>query len=190
MPVQRTALDPLDVVEILTSKGYGVNRNQAYGIQLTVKGKRQFQNGSYERELLKPVSKEDWRAILERCETKEEAALKVESVSLGHTTSAVEETSEQRATTGLTAEQLAHIIDNSTKRCVDQEIEPFRKEIWERMTQIRQMLDEAKALLAKAPTKRPVGRPPKNKSKAAEDKRVDELVQGMNIPKGPPADPQ
>lgn len=127
MPVVRTQIDIQDVAAILTSKGYIVNRNPRFQIQLGVKGTRQYSTGSFETELLRGISKQEAVAILERAETAQEAALLFEKLSLGQIASAVEQTQE-RGNMGLTAEDLEGIISrrvaNEVQRAFTHMLDP------------------------------------------------------------------
>lgn len=191
MPVVRSSLDPERVIPILRNRGYGVNQNHRFGLQLTVKTARKFSNGTHLYEPLKGISREDYTAILERCDTPEEAALKIEALSKGEILSAVEETRSESAATGLTAEQLATIIDNRVKngvaaenQAVMAEILALRNEMREALAEVRKVADAFKP----ANQKRGPGRPPKN-AKNPSKVQVDKMVASLNIPSGPPEQP-
>jgi len=193
MPVVRTVLDILDVLPLLSARGYGVNRNQRYGLQLTVATSRQFSNGSFERELLKPISKEDLGAILTRCESKEQAALMIENISLGKIHSAVEETQETTAATGLTAEQIAHIIDSRVASKVTEAIGPTLRELTAMRDELVSTLKAAESLLGRAEKQaKPTAAPKKGAAtkpkpgKKLSDAEVEAIVKDMNLPTEPP----
>lgn len=191
MPVVRTLIDIQDVIPILTAKGYGVNKNHAFHLQLTVQGQRQFSTGSWERVCLKGLGKTELTAILERAESAAEAALLVERVSLGQIASAVEETNPKGQGMGLSAEDLANIIDRRVSNEVDKRVAEIMADMTAMKAEFAKMVATAMEKLGGAkPAEAPVapkkrGRPKKEIDRS--NPEVDRILSEMNIPAVPVA---
>lgn len=185
-------LDMQDVMPILLARGYGVHRNRQYELQLTVAGKRQFKTtGAYERECLKGISRAEVEAVLQKAETFEEAANLFELMSKGEVVSLVEEVSGSTASTGLTAEQIASIIDSRVANRVREELAPLHSQLADFRTEMGALVEKCQDLLAakKAPVEEPVkrgrGRPKGSKNKRSKEE-VDRMVAELGIPTAPP----
>lgn len=179
MPVVRTMLDMNDVMAILTRKGYGVNRDRRYDLQLTIATERQYSSGAYERKLLKGLSREETHAVLGSAESPDEAALLFEDLSLGKISSAVEATRTESASTGLSAEALSNIIDNRVAFGVQQAVEPHMREIMQIKTDIAALVAELRTLTAEKPQK-----PEKKgrKSKVMTAEKADAILAELDPP--------
>lgn len=172
MPVVRTLLDINDVISILSRRGYGVNRNNQFDLQLSVAGPRKYQSGSFERILMKGLSRTEVKAVLEKAESHEEAAIMFEALSKGERVSAIEEMDETTASTGLSAQDIATIIDNRVANEVARALTPVMRD-----------LEIMRAEIAKLRQTEPVPTKKIKKGKLPTHDETEALLASMNIPK-------
>lgn len=189
MPLVYEPIDIYDVKVALKRKGYGLHSARGVALQLNIAStdpKKKRRDGVPLREPLRAIQQFELADILKHSESVEEAVLHIENLSLGKDLAPQETRSP--VDSGLSAEQVAHLIDNRVGLKVQQELEPFRVEL-------RSTLDELKLMLQAVPMKGAVEEeePPKSsrrKKKAKKAKKgphkpspeeVDEAMKEMGL---------
>lgn len=199
-----------EVLRELSRRGYGLNQNRAYAVQLTIKSKeRKRRDGRPEIILLIGISAEDLMNIRRRHDNPISAADEIEAISLGHQQSANQPATAAPAPVTVDPGFIAKIAENRAsseiaelRSVVTREIEDMRR-LREEMTGILQVLrgdfapkppepvEPAPAPKAVVPKKR--GRPKgsKNKKKeaaepAAEPKKTQAEEAADALDFGPP----
>lgn len=177
----------LEVKPLLKSKGYGFHSDRKYPLWLNKPSadpaKRSKTTGHPYMEQLRPISEGELSAILTKAENAEHAALLIEQVSLGEVMSAVEEVRSSNVSDGLTADQIARIIDNRIGMRMSEELVQGKRELADMRADMAGMLDAMRELLDNA-----ASAAPKEKKKATKkalkrtDAEVEEIVKGMNLP--------
>lgn len=154
MPFVTTKIDLLDVVPHLKSKGYGFHQDRKYEVQLNVPSKERFRklDGAPYRDLLRGLSKQEVDIVLTKAQTALEAAMWLERLSLGESMSVQDSDMEPGGgkVVGLTAEQIAQIIDSRVRMRVSEELQgpmaeisAIREDIGNLMSSLQKQEDEA-----------------------------------------------
>ncbi len=189
MPFVTTKIDLVDVMPHLTARGYGVHQDRLYAVRLNVPSKTQFRkDGTPYRDLLRGLSKQEVDVILTRAEDAGSAALWIERISLGEEMSMQDGPQNGTAVQGLTAEQIATIIDSRVRLGVQRELElplqemaQLRHEMSELVASLRQKDDKPTAAEKKPKAKR-------GKKLDPNSPEVEEAMKALGIPESlPPA---
>lgn len=185
MPFVTTKLDLIDVFPFLQARGYGIHSDRKFAVQLNVPSKTRFRkmDGVAYRELLRGLGKPEVDAVLTRAESAEDAAMWIERLSLGEQMSAQDAQNVPGAIQGLTAEDIATIVDSRVRMQVGQEMQQY-------MAAIAEMRQEISDLVASLQAKQP--KAAKKVSKAGKkldphDPAVDEAMAALGIPTSLPA---
>lgn len=178
-----------DVKPLLKSKGYGFHSDRKYPLWLNKPSddptKRSKTTGHPYMEQLRPISLGELDAILTKAQDAEHAALLIEQVSLGEVMSAVDEVKDSKVSDGLTADQIARIIDNRIGMRVSEELSQIKTELADQRADMAGMLDAMRDMLDKAVPAAPKGKK-KGKTLKRTDAEVDEILKGMNLPPAVP----
>lgn len=175
-------------MKILNARGYGVHQDRRFDVQLNVPSKTRFRklDGLPYRELLRGLTRAEVEVVLTRAENAEAAAQWIERLSLGEEMSAqdAEMSPHGSSVSGLTAEQIATIIDSRVRLGVSRELEQpmaelaiMRAEITDLVTALRKQLDEP----AKPKPKAKPG-PKKGKKLDPNSPEVDAAMASLNLP--------
>lgn len=167
-----------EVLEVLTRRGYGVNHNRAYSLQLTKKDPTRIRRDKRpEVILLIGITAKDFSNVLLRNDSPEAAADEFEAISLGHKVGS-EPPQQSAIPNGLDADTMAKLVDNRTEN----KAVAIRSEVAAQLAEMKSLADEMREAIAALRSAAPV---------AAEPKKGRGRPKGSkNKPKEPEVEPQ
>lgn len=159
-----------EVLEVLTRRGYGVNHNRAYSLQLTKKDPTRIRRDKRpEVMLLVGVTAKDLSNVLLRHDSPESAADELEALALGHKVG-TEPPQQGAVQNGMDADTMARLVDNRTENkavAIRTEVASQLAEMKSLADEMREAISALKNIAPAAPQKRR-GRPKGSKNKPKE----------------------